>query len=183
MLMLSKKLCSISFIFADIDECSEQPNYCESGCVNTNGSFTCTCPPDKILDTDGHSCKCGGIFTAVNGSFNTPGWPYEYPMDEFECEWLIDLPNPNTVVQLTIDDTAYGISGKPPCNKDHIMFFDGMNEDDSVLGKFCKFEGLGATITTSSSQARVVFTGLRTNSRLARRVGVRVMYTMMEPTK
>ena len=171
-----------TLLSADIDECSEQPNYCESGCLNTNGSFVCTCPPGQILDVDGHSCKCGGVFTATSGSFNTPGWPTSYPKENFDCEWTIELPNPDAVVQFTIDDSAYGIAGKSPCPTDHLSFFDGVEEDSTVLEKFCKFDGRGATITTSSSQARVIFVGSPRN-RSAKRVGARVTYSMVESTK
>ena len=38
------------FIFADIDECSKGNSGCSHGCVNTNGSYHCTCPSGYGLD-------------------------------------------------------------------------------------------------------------------------------------
>ena len=162
-----------------VDECSVRNGGCEHTCVDTVESYYCECPPEKILDADGHSCKCGGFFTADNGSFNTPGWPASYPQENFECEWTINLTNPDAIVKLTIDDSAYGIAGRPPCPIDHVMFLDGADDSAAVLGKFCKFEGRGVTLSTSSSEARVVFTGTKKNNRPANRVGVRVTYTLL----
>ena len=54
-------------------------------------ALQCTCEPGNILDDDGRSCKCGGVFTAASGSFSTPGWPHSYPQEN-ECVWKVDLP-------------------------------------------------------------------------------------------
>ena len=42
----------------DIDECSLDPNICQGGgiCINTEGSFTCSCPPGLILDETQTQC-------------------------------------------------------------------------------------------------------------------------------
>lgn len=41
----------------DINECLMDPNLCEGGrCVNTDGSFTCSCPPGLTLDETGLKC-------------------------------------------------------------------------------------------------------------------------------
>ena len=46
-----------SFFVLDIDECSEQSNGgCHHGCVNTPGSFRCSCRPGFRLVPNGKRC-------------------------------------------------------------------------------------------------------------------------------
>ncbi len=42
--------------FLDIDECRVSNGNCAQLCVNTRGSFTCTCTPGYQLGTDGRTC-------------------------------------------------------------------------------------------------------------------------------
>ena len=158
----------------------EETDDCAQGCSNTNGSFVCTCGTGYMLDVDGHSCKCGGMFYEASGSFSTPGWPIRYPQENFECEWMIDLPDPEATIEFTIDDTAYGINGRVPCPTDYITFLDGMDENSPSLHKLCKFD-MPPPFTTTSSQARVVFAGSIKPRRPKSRVGVHVMYNMVMP--
>ena len=153
---------------------------CQQVCNNNNGSFTCSCNEGYTLEDDGHSCMCGGTLTLASGSFQTPGWPNGYPQENFQCEWLIELPNTNASIQFTIDDSAYGIKGRPPCPKDYIQFFDGTTSDSVSLHKLCKFDDPGPFVT-SASQARVVFVGTIKEGRPANRVGVRVTYVTIKP--
>uniref|UniRef100_A0A4W4DUT5 EGF-like domain-containing protein n=1 Tax=Electrophorus electricus TaxID=8005 RepID=A0A4W4DUT5_ELEEL len=41
----------------DMDECAETPAVCDHACVNTDGSFQCSCNHGYILEPDGSSCK------------------------------------------------------------------------------------------------------------------------------
>ncbi|CAM9166309.1 unnamed protein product [Lampetra planeri] len=41
---------------ADINECERHPQPCAHRCLNTPGSFKCTCPPGRHLLGDGKSC-------------------------------------------------------------------------------------------------------------------------------
>ena len=40
----------------DIDECSEDSDGCAQNCVNTIGSYTCSCNTGYNLGSDGRSC-------------------------------------------------------------------------------------------------------------------------------
>jgi hypothetical protein len=48
------KLCCV--LVSDVDECSKVPGLCSDGCVNTNGSFNCSCPSGKELNSDMSTC-------------------------------------------------------------------------------------------------------------------------------
>ena len=162
------------------DECTHGTHICDEVCINTDGSYTCGCHNSGYsLQSDGHSCACGGQLTTASGSFQTPGWPTSYPTENFECEWIIDVPNSGTI-EFTIDETAFGIKGRSPCPSDHIEFFDGITSNAVSLNKICGIvdyylSGLPIIITTSSV-ARVVFTGSDL-SRGSKRVGIKVDYT------
>ena len=122
--------------------------------------------------------------TAASGSFQTPGWPNNYPQENFQCEWIVELPNTAAIIEFTVDDTAFGINGQDPCTNDHIQFFDGTASNANSYLKLCgirrnyDFE----PITTTSSQARVVFTGSVNPNRPASRVGVKVHYITIAPS-
>ena len=47
-------------MLADIDECAEGLDSCEQICMNTNGSYACSCQSCYYLGSDGFSCngKC-----------------------------------------------------------------------------------------------------------------------------
>ena len=169
-----------SIYFSDIDECLAGTDNCNQVCTNTDGSFTCSCNDGYELQSNGHSCVCGGTLTAASGSFQTPGWPNSYPQEYFQCVWIIDVAGAESI-ELNIDDSAFGINGRPPCARDHIEFFDGTGSNAASLGKFCgliRFETVTLTpIATNSSRVGVVFTGTANPHRPASRVGVRVTYT------
>ena len=171
----------IVYPLSDIDECLERTDNCDHVCNNTVGSYTCECNSGYILQSDGHSCACGGQFTTASGSFQTPGWPVSYPFENLECEWIIDVPNSGATIEFTIDESAFGIKGRPPCSDstDHIEFFDGNTSNAVSLNKICglvRFYPSGLPIiTTTSSVARVVFTGSN-QQRNPNRKGVRVTY-------
>jgi hypothetical protein len=74
--------------------------------------------------------------------------------------WIIDVDGAEAI-EFNIDDSTFGINGRPPCTNDHIEFFDGTGSNAASLEKICGVLSLVTLtpITTSSSSARVVFTG------------------------
>ena len=181
---------SLFWLLSDINECTGGADNCAQRCTNTAGSYTCSCNSGFTLGADGRSCTadpvsplCGGRLTTASGSFQTPGWPTSYPLDNFQCEWIITLPNTGATIEFTVDDSAYGINGRDPCSTDHIQFFDGTGGNAGSLLKLCGHRNFYdfTSITTTSSQARVVFTG-SSRARPASRVGVKVDYRTVTVT-
>ena len=174
--------CSYLYFVAVIDECALGRDDCDQICINVLEGYTCDCDPGYVLEPDGHTCKCGGTLTALTGSFQTPGWPNSYPRHNLQCEWIITVPGtPSISIEFTIDDSAFGINGRPPCTRDHIEFFDGTSTNAASLEKICGLADFYESntlpiITTTSSSARVVFTG-SDRPRSSSRVGVKVDYT------
>ncbi|XP_060011576.1 bone morphogenetic protein 1 isoform X4 [Lagenorhynchus albirostris] len=80
--------------FKEVDECS-RPNRggCEQRCLNTLGSYKCSCDPGYELAPDKRRCEaaCGGFLTKLNGSITSPGWPKEYPPNK-NCIWQLVAP-------------------------------------------------------------------------------------------
>lgn len=54
--LLSPWCWSFFVLRADINECERLPQPCAHQCINTPGSFKCTCPPGRHLLGDGKSC-------------------------------------------------------------------------------------------------------------------------------
>ena len=40
----------------DINECASYNGGCSQSCINTPGSYMCSCSSGYILDIDGHNC-------------------------------------------------------------------------------------------------------------------------------
>ena len=45
------------WIRVDINECGEEIDGCAQNCTNTIGSYTCSCNPGFVIDTDRRSCN------------------------------------------------------------------------------------------------------------------------------
>ena len=162
--------------FSVINECNTPYHGCEQICVNTPGSYYCDCWNRYSLDSNGKTCSisCGGELSNTSGSFQTPGWPYSYPQEDFICEWTINVVSQSNIT-FEFDSSAYGINGQPPCPRDHIEFFNG--DTNQSLGRFC-FLGAPQPITVSTGAVQIVFEGQWSPYRPASRKGVRIVYTI-----
>ena len=47
----------LTFMFTDIDECQDDTNICQQGCINTDGSYNCYCWNGYELTSDEYSCQ------------------------------------------------------------------------------------------------------------------------------
>ena len=60
----------------DVDECLFSLDECEGKCINTPGSYKCSCPYGQVLASDGYSCiKCADNGASTNFSKTTPAIP------------------------------------------------------------------------------------------------------------
>ena len=99
---------------------------------------------------------CGGVLNTASGSFQTPNWPATYPVN-VDCQWTIELPDENNLVELKCDYHPFGIAGSlPNCELDYLKFYDGHSTEDKSYGPFCHFTYPSIT-TMSSNKAMAVF--------------------------
>ncbi|XP_061731794.1 bone morphogenetic protein 1-like isoform X3 [Nerophis ophidion] len=146
---------SASF-FKEMDECSRPDNGgCEQHCMNTLGSYRCTCDPGYELASDKSSCKtaaCGGFITKLNGSFTTPGWPKEYPSNK-NCVWQLVAPVQH---RITLVFDVFDIEGNDVCKYDYVDVRSGATADANLHGKFCG-EEKPDPVTSQQNAMRVEF--------------------------
>ncbi|XP_078703222.1 uncharacterized protein LOC144928558 isoform X2 [Branchiostoma floridae x Branchiostoma belcheri] len=87
---------------SDVDECASNNGGCVEICINTYGSFRCSCPAGYVLNADGISCDdddecsrnnggCQRVCTNTEGSFSCScNGQEELNADGFTCDgaWL-----------------------------------------------------------------------------------------------
>lgn len=94
---------NIILLLSDIDECSEDPSLCRGGrCVNTPGSFHCTCGPGMELSPDKRSCKDVDECSITSGEKTTIPLPYKSVLLCFIPFSLLFIP-----LQIMVVTTAY----------------------------------------------------------------------------
>ena len=86
MYIVSMRLHSVTHI--DIDECTEGLANCEQDCINTIGSYMCSCNQGYRLASDGRACNGESMHgvesptTCIIGMLFTL---YPFPIDIDEC--------------------------------------------------------------------------------------------------
>ena len=94
--------------------------------------------------------------TTSSSTFQTPNWPETYP-NNIDCEWRIQLPDSNKLVEIRCEEEPFGIAGSlPVCDKDYLKFYDGHSKQDTVFGPFCYYTKPNA-IKMSSNKAMAIF--------------------------
>ena len=61
-------------IITDVDECSESASTCSHTCKNTDGGFTCSCPPGMMLDNDEKTCVSKYGWTMMTRPVSKYSW-------------------------------------------------------------------------------------------------------------
>uniref|UniRef100_A0A2C9KPQ1 CUB domain-containing protein n=1 Tax=Biomphalaria glabrata TaxID=6526 RepID=A0A2C9KPQ1_BIOGL len=78
---------------AERNECETKEHNCHHACMNTIGSYKCTCRTGYELHPNGKTCtrKCGGNITASSGNIFSPNYSQNYSLPK-ECIWFITVP-------------------------------------------------------------------------------------------
>jgi len=79
--------------------------------------------------------SCGGELTGTEGTIESRNYPNKYPNKE-DCVWIIKAGSDNRV-EVTIDDLNIEFGGKI-CEYDFLKIYDGLEESDIELGRYCK---------------------------------------------
>ena len=84
-------------VFIDINECIANTDGCDQGCLNTIGSFQCTCDSGYVLSSDQRTCldidectdnvhNCQQICNNTDGGFRCEcNQGYQLDTDERTC--------------------------------------------------------------------------------------------------
>nr|XP_025718872.1 LOW QUALITY PROTEIN: adhesion G protein-coupled receptor E2-like [Callorhinus ursinus] len=110
----------------DVDECQLKPRICKSRgiCTNTQGSYTCKCPPglelspgDPNLCTDVNECTSGQNLCHNSTYCLNNIWGYQ-----FRCRpgWKPVPGSPNGPKNTVCEDVDECSSGQPTCHKSTI---------------------------------------------------------------
>ena len=78
------------------------------------------------------SKECGATFTDENGSFQTPGYPNQYPTN-IECEWVITVPVTHS---LTLTFNKFDMEESSKCKYDHVEIRDGDKASSNLIGLY-----------------------------------------------
>ncbi|KAI3361146.1 hypothetical protein L3Q82_013345 [Scortum barcoo] len=98
----------------DMDECSKpdprdgSSSLCSQICINTPGSYRCSCHYGYELHSDQHTCltSCGGcVFDKHEGHLSSPWYPHPSP-PFLSCKYIISV-DPTFIVTLNFMDNFH----------------------------------------------------------------------------
>ncbi|OWK15238.1 TLL1, partial [Cervus elaphus hippelaphus] len=141
--------------FKEEDECAKPDRGgCEQHCLNTLGSYQCSCEPGYELGPDRRTCEaaCGGLLTKLNGTITTPGWPKEYPPNK-HCVWQVVAP---TQYKISVKFEFFELEGNEVCKYDYVEILSGLSSESKLHGKYCGAE-VPEVITSQFNNMRIEF--------------------------
>uniref|UniRef100_A0A674K0C7 CUB and zona pellucida like domains 1 n=1 Tax=Terrapene triunguis TaxID=2587831 RepID=A0A674K0C7_9SAUR len=95
--------------------------------------------------------SCGGYLSTASGSFSSPFFPGNYPMN-VKCIWRIEVKN-NYYIRLIFKHLELEFSYN--CAYDFVEVYDGPLNTSPLLGRIC--DGSNYTFTSSSNTMTVLF--------------------------
>ncbi|XP_054477310.1 uncharacterized protein LOC129109306 [Anoplopoma fimbria] len=142
----------------DIDECSapEPQNgsgpLCSQICLNTLGSYLCSCHHGYELRPDQRSCvlSCGsGIFDELEGHLFSPGYPNP-PPHAVSCQYIISV-EPGFTVALNFTDIFHIESLQTEQGSNCLHHWLQVSIPDREPMKLCGGESPGLIVTNSNT--------------------------------
>jgi len=144
----------------DTNECLADNGGCDHICINTQGSFRCSCNETFILASDNKTCTpnitgCDYVINEPTGHINTSGYPNSLYSPNSNCTWIIDLPaDQYKRIELKFDEIS--IEESRNCAKDHVTILNGKDKNSLSLGSYCGNQ-LPATIYSSTEVVTIKF--------------------------
>lgn len=107
----------------DVDECVSNLHNCSHNCINTNNSYTCSCPNGLNLSADERTCSAPPslVLTLTDDS----GY---ITLNSSNMIWKIRIPNNQKVINLTFVSFSVSCSGGGT-----VKVFSGYDPLKSVL--------------------------------------------------
>ncbi|XP_036324703.1 dorsal-ventral patterning protein tolloid [Rhagoletis pomonella] len=144
-------------ILIDLDECSINNGGCQHHCLNTFGSYKCSCRNGYTIDENRHNCtetKCKFEITSPKGSIYSPNYPNDYPRNTY-CFWHFRTVLGHRV-QLTFHD--FEMENHQECFYDYVALYDGKTENSSTLGIYCGGHEPYAVVASTNEMFMVLWT-------------------------
>ncbi|XP_055381184.1 dorsal-ventral patterning protein tolloid isoform X2 [Condylostylus longicornis] len=151
-------------IKTDYDECAKGNGKCQHNCINTYGSYKCSCRIGYSLHENGFNCSetnCKFEVTSSYGVVHSPNYPNNYPKNLY-CYWHFSTV-PGHRILLSFHD--FEIENHQECIYDSLTLYDGKNENSSTLGSYCG-EKQPYTVVASTNELYMV---LKTDSGLQKK--------------
>lgn len=159
--------------YADKDECQDNNGGCQDKCVNTIGSYICSCREGFVLQKDKHSCKevngCGGTLTTLSGEITSPNYPGTYQSNR-DCTWRIIVPQ-GSHIQLTFQEID--IEQDKKCTFDYVEVFSGTGQQAESLGRYCGRQVPSSLLVSRAHKMSVKFH----SDKMVNSKGFRAQYT------
>ncbi|KAM8704028.1 hypothetical protein ACLKA7_008618 [Drosophila subpalustris] len=141
----------------DVDECAVNNGGCQHRCLNTYGSYQCSCRNGYTLHKNGHNCtetKCKFEITASRGLLHSPNYPNDYARNTY-CYWHF-----KTVLghRIGLNFLDFDVESHQECIYDYVAIYDGRSENSSTLGNYCGGQEPGAVIASTNEMFMVLKT-------------------------